>query len=179
MEHLGGNNHGLLCLHALGDDAALDAGNLLDGHLDAQVATGNHDAVAGIDDFVDVVHAFLVLNLGYDLDVAVVGVENVLHSLHIGGVAHKRVCDEVDVKLDGKFDVLAVFLGQGRQVDMLPGHVHALVGAQHALVLHLGNEHRSLDIHHLHVEFAVVEEDVVAHLHVGGDVAVAQVHDVV
>ena len=89
MEHLCSHDYRLLGLHALGDDAALDARDSLDRHLDTQVATGNHDTVAGIDNLIDVIYTFLVLNLRDNLDVAVVGVEDILHGLYVSGIAHE------------------------------------------------------------------------------------------
>ena len=109
-EHLRGHDDGLLLHHTFVDNLALDAGNALDGHLDAEVAARNHHTVGRIDDLIDVVHAFLVLNLRDDLDVAAVGVENVLNSLHVGGAAHEGVGDKVNIFLDGEENVLFVAL---------------------------------------------------------------------
>ena len=48
------------------------------GTFDTQVATGYHNAVGHFENLVDIVHTFLVLNLGNDSDVAVVGIEDSL-----------------------------------------------------------------------------------------------------
>ena len=63
MEHLCCHDHGLVLHDTLAYDLALDAGNLLYGYLYAEVATGDHDAVRGVYDLVNVVDALLVLNL--------------------------------------------------------------------------------------------------------------------
>ena len=106
-------------------------------------------------------------------------VKDVLHGLYVGGRAHERVGNEVDVLLYGEQNVVVVFLRDGRQVDVLTRHVHALVGAEHAVVLHLGYDHRAVAACYLHVDLAVVEQDVVAHLHVLGKVGVRHVQNVV
>ena len=70
-------------MHTLTDNLALDAGDAFQRNLDAEVAACNHDSIAGLDDLIDVVDTFLVLNLRNDLDVTVVLVENVLNGLHV------------------------------------------------------------------------------------------------
>ena len=61
---------------------------------------------------------------------------------------------------------------------MFSRNVHALVCSEHAVVLHLSHNGRTNDVHDLHVQFAVVEENVVSHLHVLRNVGIAKVHDV-
>ena len=89
VEHLCSYDYRLLSLHALGDDAALDTRDSLDRHLNTQITTGNHDTIAGFDDLIDVIYTLLVLNLGDDLDVAVMSIENILYSLYISSIAHE------------------------------------------------------------------------------------------
>ena len=69
VKHLGSSDNELACLVALPDDALLMEDNVLDRDLNAHVAAGNHDSVGDLKDLVEVVDAFLVLNLGDDLDV--------------------------------------------------------------------------------------------------------------
>ena len=45
MQHLCSHDYRFLRLHTLRDDAALDARNSLDWHLDTQVTTSNHDTI--------------------------------------------------------------------------------------------------------------------------------------
>ena len=178
VKHLRGHDHRFFLHHTLVNDLALDAGDAFDGHFDAEVAARDHDAIGGVDDLVDVVHAFLVFDFRNDLDVAAVCVENVLHSLDIGGVAHEGVGDEVDVFFDGQEDVGLVSLGECGQIDVFAGHVHALVRAEHAVILHR-------DVQGLvfrrdkHVDGPVVEEHMVAHLHVAHEVGIRYIDDIV
>ena len=79
VQHLRSHDDRLLGEDALLDDHALDAGDALSWNLDAEIAAGNHDAVAVLDNLVDVVHTFLILNLRDDLDVGVCSIEDVLH----------------------------------------------------------------------------------------------------
>ena len=102
--------------------------------LHPQVAARHHDAVRRLDDLVDVVEPLAVLDLRDDLDLAAVGIEDVLHGFDVPGAAHERVCDEIHVVLHGPLDKPAVFLRHRRQVDRHRRHVDALArthGAAH------------------------------------------------
>lgn len=170
---------GLVLADTLFDDAALYARYLLDGHLYAQVAAGYHDAVGGVDDLVDVVHALLVLYLRDDLDIGVVGVEDALHGVHVLGRSHEGVGYEVDVLVYGQSYHALVAVGESRQVDVLSRHVHALVRAQRAVVEHPCRQRVALFADYLHGQRSVVEEHVVAHLHVVGKAGARDAHVVV
>ena len=87
-------------------------------------------------------------------------IEYLLYRQNVIGRTHERVSDEVDVFLNGEEDVVVVFRRDGRQSDVLARHVNALVRTKH-------------------VEFAVVEEHMVANLNVLGEVDVRNVYDVV
>ena len=89
MKHLGSHNNWLLSLHTLGDDSALNTRNLLDWHLNTQITTGNHDAVASINDFINIIYTLLVFNLRNNLDITVVSIQDVLNSLYICCTTHK------------------------------------------------------------------------------------------
>ena len=99
--------------------------------------------------------------------------------MNIFGRTNKRVSDKVDVLFYGEKNVVSVFLGERRQVDMLAGHVHTLACTKLTVVLNLRYEHRTLHVEHLHVQLAVVEENAIAHLHVVGDVGIRHVQYVV
>ena len=63
VEHLCGHNDRLVGISALGDDALLDVGDLLGGHLNAKVAAGDHDAVGVLKDLVKVLDGSCALDL--------------------------------------------------------------------------------------------------------------------
>ena len=112
MEHLRGNDNRLLGKDTFANQQTLDARNTFLWNFDTQVATGYHNAVGHFENLVDIVHTFLVLNLGNDSDVAVVGIEDSLYIQNILSVAYERVSDEVDVFLNGVEDIVAVFFRQ-------------------------------------------------------------------
>ena len=173
VEHLGGHDDGFLGQDTLADEDTLNAGDALLRHLDAQVATGYHHAVGHFEDFVDIVHALLVLYLGDDADVAALRVENLADVQDVLAVAHEGVGDEVDVAVDGIVDVAAVALGQRRQVDAHAGHVDTLPAAQGGLVLHLAEQGAGGLAHYGQLQVAVVDEDVDASIDVAHKVGIA------
>ena len=112
MEHLRSDDDGLLSSDTLLDDHTLDGGDLLSGNFDSEVTTSDHDTIARVDDLVDVVNTFLVLDLSDDLDVALVLVEDRLDLLDVLLVTDERVSDELDLLGDRVQDVATVLLGE-------------------------------------------------------------------
>src|SRR3712207_7383168 len=49
---------------------------------------------------------------------------------------------------------------------MFSGNVHALSSTQCAIVQYLRNQHRAFIFHHLHVDFSIIEEQMVTDFHV-------------
>ena len=170
MQHLSGHDDRLLLLDTLTDNLTLDARDALDGYLDTQVASGNHDTIRGVDDLIDIVDTLLILYLRDDLDIAVVGIEDGLYGSHISCRAHKAVGYEVDVLIDGQHDVLAVLLRKRRQGDMHARHVDTLMRAKVTIVLYLCDDSRTVDADDEHVEGSIIEEHMVARVDVGSEV---------
>ena len=90
----------------------LNRRNALCLYLDAKVATGYHNAVCVVEDFVDIVHTLLIFNLGDNLYLRFCLVENLLYANHIFFASYKRMCDECYVLLDGELDEFFVFFAQ-------------------------------------------------------------------
>lgn len=149
--------------HLLGDE------HLLCWDLDAQVAAGNHDAVAGLQDLIKPdrtmrntfskfrsrrreaasagrtksrppAHALVVLQLADDFDVLALLAQNLPHGVNVARLADERGEDHVDVLLQAELQVLDVLLGQSRQVDGRARQVDALLAAQHATILNLTHQ---------------------------------------
>ena len=175
VQHLGGHDDRFLGQDALLDEDALDAGDAFLGHFNAQVATGHHDAVGHFEDFVDVVHAFLILNLGNDFDVAAVGVQDFADVEHVLLVAYEGVGDEVDVLLYGIENVVAVFFRQRREVDANSRHVHAFPAGQRGIVAHFAIQGFVVFVLYFQFQFTIVNEDFCAHGKVFHEVGIGNV----
>ena len=82
-------------------DRPLDGGDILQIHLDAEIATCDHNAVGGLDDLIDVIDTLLILDLRDDLDVTLAAVEDLLYLIHVLAGADKGVSDEVHIVIHG------------------------------------------------------------------------------
>ena len=108
-------------------DRPLDRGDILQIHLDAEIAACDHNAVGGLDDLIDIIDALLILDLGDDLDVTLAAVEDLLYLIHVLARADKGVSDEVHIVIHGEEDGVPVPLGDGGEVDADVGDVDALM----------------------------------------------------
>lgn len=86
--------------------------------------------------------------------------------------------DEVDVKLDGQENIPAVLLGKRGKIDVLARNIDTLVSTQSSFVLHLSHQHGTGILDHLHIQLAIVEEQVVAYLHVIGNIGIAEIDNI-
>lgn len=97
FEHLRRRDDALAKQAAGGDEALLDGGQLGKRDLDAEIAAGDHDALADLTDFVDVVDACAVFNLRDHVDLlAAVGRKEVLEVEHVLLAGDEGGRDEVD-----------------------------------------------------------------------------------
>ena len=86
----------------------------------AEVAAGNHQAVGNLKNFIQVVDALLVLDLGDDLDVAcIVPLKQLTDFQNVARFAHERSGDEINALLDPEYDVIRILLRNARQRDLL------------------------------------------------------------
>ena len=76
--HVALSNH-----HLLGQE------HFLSGDFHAKVATSNHDGIGSVKDLIEILQAFLVFDLGNDLDVATAGSHQVANVMDIIGALHE------------------------------------------------------------------------------------------
>ena len=152
---------------AFADQLLLNGGNLHIGNFHAQIAPGDHNAVALGADFLRVIHAGAVFNFGNDLNVAAAvfpeegfQFNQILPGGNEGG-SHK-----IHPVFDAEQQVFLVLLGQ-------IGTGHDLVGEAHALpVAHFSADHRAavyvaaLQFGYLKDHQSVADENPVAHIQI-------------
>ena len=173
VQHLGGSDDGLAEGEGAVDDVLLDAGQLGEVDLNAQVTTGHHDGIGCGEDAVDVVHTLTVLDFGNDADVGIVLIQQVADVVHILCGAHKGSSDEVKAVLHTKDDVLAVLLAQVGHGQMHAGHIDTLFGLDLAAVQHGADDVGVGDLLNVQHDQAVVQHDGAAGLHVLGQILVS------
>ena len=179
MQHLSRHNHRLLRLDTLLNDLTLDARDTLNGHFDTEVTTSNHDTIRSLDNFVDIVYTLLVFNLRNNLNVAIVRIEDVLHHLHIGSRAHERVSNKVNILLDSEKDIFVVTLRERRKINVLPRHIHTLMRAKHAVVLHFHAHSFTFDDINLHRDCPIIKKQAIAHFQILGNIRIRKPHFIV
>src|SRR5574344_47986 len=107
-----------------------------------------------------------------------ISIENRLYGTNIGSRTHKTMSNEIDIFFDSQHDVMTVFVGQCRQVDMTSRYIDTLVATQLSIILYLCNNSRSVDIQYQHIECTIIEENVVAHLHIVGKINIREIDDI-
>ena len=150
-------------------------GNLFSRNLHAHVAAGNHDAVRLLNDGVQVLNAFRILNLGNHLHAGTLLIQHCLDFPDTIRGTHKGCRDKIKSLLDAKTDVFFILVGQGRKLNLHIGYIDALFLPQLAAVNHLTYNIRAVDLHHVHFNQAVVNQDFVAWYHILAQSAVIDV----
>ena len=166
MKHLCGNNHRLLGKNTLADEHTLDARNTFLRNFNTEVTASYHHTVGYFQDFIDIINAFLVLNLSNNTDIAVMSVKNRLDVEYILLIAHKGVGNEVYVLLNSIKDIGAVLLSQRRQIDADAGNVDALAAAQSSLILYFAEQVVGGLLYNNQLQVTVINKDMAVHIQV-------------
>ena len=115
----------------------MNMGNLPGRNLHSQVASGHHDPVGLLDDPVDIVHAFLTLYLGYDINmIPAVCLKQLTDFFDSLCVSHKRSRDKIHALLDSKQNILHILLRDIGKADAGIRYVDALLLSQFTAVDH-------------------------------------------
>ena len=134
--------------------------HLLQRNLHAQIAARHHDAVAHAQNFVDVLHALHVFNLGDDGDIcASLGAENLAHIQNILRAAREGGGHKIHAVAHAKGDVLPILLAQVGHAQLHIRHVNALAVGDYAVVVHRAYDLAGGKAAHRHAHQAVVDED--------------------
>src|SRR6185437_9275059 len=115
-------------------------GNFFRRHLDAEIATGDHDGVGDFEDAVEVLDGLGLLELGDNPGVGLEGGETIFDVADVIGGADEGDGYGIDALADGEDEVFLVLFGQRRDFDRDAGEVDALVHAEHAAVDDLADD---------------------------------------
>lgn len=169
VEHLGGDDDGFGVALGEFDGALLDDGDLFEGHFDAEVAAGDHDAVEGGDDVVDVVDGLGLFDLGDDGEASAFFVHDAVDVFDVAAAADEGEGDDVGAGAQRPAEVVDVFFGEGGDGDGDAGEVEALVVGDHAAFDDGGVDAGAVDVGDFEGDAAVVDEDAFAGGDVGGE----------
>lgn len=169
VEHLGGDDDGLGVALGELDGSLLDDRDLFQGHFDAEVAAGDHDAVEGGDDVVDVFDCLGLFDLGDDGEASAFFVHDAVDVLDVVAAADEGEGDDVGADAQGPAEVVDVFFGEGGYGDCDAGEVESLVVGDHAAFDDEGADAGAVDCGDFEGDAAVVYEDAFAGGDVGGE----------
>ncbi len=145
---------------------------MFEGHLDAEVAAGDHEAVEGGDDGVEVLDGLRLLDLGDDGDAAAFLVHDPVDFLDVPAAADEGEGDEVGSGAQSPAEVVDVLVGEGGDGDGGAGEVETLVIGDEAALDDAGVDAGAVDRGDEEGDAAVVDEDAVAGGEVVGEVRV-------
>ena len=155
----------------------LHGGQFLIGDFHAHVAAADHDALAGGADFLNVVDAALVLDLGDQAQLlAAVGVHKGSQVDQVLLPGHEGAGHVIHVVLDAEQQVVLVLLAQVHLIQDLAGEGHALAVAQLAARHHPAPDFRPFDFHHVHGDQAVIDQYPVARVQILVQVGIGDGH---
>ena len=173
FEHLRCGDDALAFLAAGGNDVFLNVGELFEGDFHAEIAAGDHDALRLVDDLFEVVDARAVLDLGDEVDVfAADRIDEVSHVDQVLRFGDERAGNEFDALLHAEGDVLLVLLGEVFHVQVFVGEEHGFVVGSFAADEHFRDDVRLFDFDDFEHDEAVVQEDLVADIHLLADALV-------
>mmetsp|Transcript_52938 Transcript_52938/g.105197 ORF Transcript_52938/g.105197 Transcript_52938/m.105197 type:complete len:224 (-) Transcript_52938:485-1156(-) len=136
LEHLSGDNARLARVAAFGDHHLLLAEHLLRWNLHAQITTGHHHAIRLRKNFIELVQALLVLNLGDDLNVLASLAQRLANETQIIRRLDEGRRNEVDLLRHSEvLKVVDIFGLEHWQIDLDVRQVHVLTLAD-ALSVH-------------------------------------------
>ena len=149
--------------------------------LDGHVATGNHDAVEGLDDLFKVLKSLRLLDLGNDRDATAFLVHDLVGAVDVGGETHEGHGDDVGAGADSPTQIGFILLGQSRQGHRDTRQVDTLVAGNRSGHDNLGVHVVAFDLGDLETNLAVIDKDRVASMAIarqaleggGGDMLVA------
>ena len=153
------------------DDPLLQRRHRLRRQFDAEVAARHHHAVARLDDLFEPLDRRRLLDLGEQGRLAA---DQLARFPQIVGSLHEAERDPVDALIDCEGQVATVLRGQCRHRHHHIGNVEALVVAQGATDLDIGDDALVVMLDHAQHQFAVVEQQARAGFHRFEDFLVRQ-----
>mmetsp|Transcript_6005 Transcript_6005/g.12265 ORF Transcript_6005/g.12265 Transcript_6005/m.12265 type:complete len:397 (-) Transcript_6005:253-1443(-) len=175
LQHLRRSDHRLTHTIAMGDHHLLCHKDILRRDLHAQIATCHHDAVAGLGNGREVLHASLVLNLGDDLDAAAAQAQRLAYELHVIRGLHEGRSNKVHAMDNAEVhEVILVLLLQDREVHLDTRQIAILALTKKAIVHDFCHDVVCAHGRDLQREGAICTEDDATLLHRLAELVIAQ-----
>ena len=111
------------------EDFFLESGDLFEGDFDAQVAAGDHDAVGGVEDLVEVFEDGGEFEFGHDGDFGL-RAEDFSCGEDVVGGSDEGDGDDIDIGLGDVLEIAVVFFGECFDGEFGVGDIDAFVGGE-------------------------------------------------
>ena len=149
------------------DDILLIDRNHLGRYFHAEIAAGNHDAISSFQNGIDVVIAFLVLDLRDDLDLRFSFFnQNLADLVDIACPAGEGSEDEIDIILAAEAQVCFILCRKERHRKLDTRHVAALAGADRSVDFDTALELIAVILENGEPHLSVVDQDIVVRLQI-------------
>src|SRR5207302_3549993 len=126
----------------------------------AEVAAGDHDAIADVEDVCKRVDGLRRFQLGHDVDFTAAQIMKQRTQFDdVAAAADERRGDVVELVGDGEGDVLAIFFGDRRNRQLGVGEIHSLVRRDRSAVDDASKYLRSIDGCDDQLDETIVDED--------------------
>ena len=185
IQHLGSHDDRLSVLASNLDSALLEQRHALQRHLNAEVATGNHDGIECQHDGLERVYCLRLFQLGNDRNAATLFVHNLVDLIHICWGADEGQCHEVNAEIQSEAQVSDILFRQRRHRDIHTREGNALIIGNWATFGDLTDDVVAVDFLTNNGNLAVVDQQAVTWLGVlrqalvGGGDAVMGAFDIV
>ena len=143
-------------------------------HLNSQVATGNHQAVGRIEDFLQRSHCFNPFDLGDGQGMAACGQHQLTRHIHVRGALGEGNCQEVGTNQRRRLDVIHVLGGQRRRGKPPSLPIDPLVIRKIATMAHNSMDFAADNARHLKDDTTIIKQQDVAVLDVFRQIFVVQ-----
>ena len=160
------------------DRALLHDRDLLQRHLNTQVAAGHHHSVEGVDDRPQIGNRLRLFDFRDHRDEPVLLAHDLVGPVDVGGFAHEGHGDQVRTQAQCEPQVVFVLLGQGGDTDGDAGQVDALVVGADAAFNNGRHDVLTRDRHSPQLDLAVVDQQPVTDADIARQTFERRRHDV-
>ena len=167
LKHLRRDNDGFARRVAFLDDVLLNDRDVFSGNFDAEIAARNHDPVGDRNDLIDVVNAGFVFDLGNDLHVSAVLLDQRANFFDVVGALNEGRGNEVHIVFDAEDDILLVLFADGGKTESNARGSDAFSCAHLAAVQDRGDDVLIFDLIDENLNETVAEQEFIAGLNFG------------
>ena len=140
--------------------------NFLCRNLHAHIAASYHDAVARLNDGINIFNSFFILDFRDNLHGRTFFIQNLPDLADRIGIADKRSRHKIKACIHAETNVFLIFIGQCRKLDTYPRYIDTLLLAQLAAIFNPADDICSIDLPHVQLDQTIVNQNAVTRLYI-------------